>query len=481
MGYIFISYSHKDKQYVHLLAENLEQEGFNVWIDDRMDYGSDWPIEIQQRLDYCDALILIMSPRSIVSKWVQNELNRALRKGKPIFPLLLEGKEPWLAVESTQYVDVTSGRMPEEKFYERLALETVRKKKTVENEEPPPPESPAQPREAPATRKAALTIRQQKKPIFKSWGLPTAILTLFCVLAILGIALFVIPKLAAWFGPTPTPTPVPSTNQGFPTPTKPLSSKTPIPIPSFTPGKADNSPPIKTPTPAPETPGTPSPLQRYGLPFSKPEDIVSTSDGLWVLYGSRLVKLELVEEDKRFRAEKQIEFPEIKSLDWDSTTGQYWAICGPESCQGEIELIDQDGNLAATFTTPQTLEGNPIQIAWDGEYVWLTTQNGNLYKLQASPGTNELKLVDSFGLSLHWGLELHGLAWDGTAFWILDGDYLVKLDRSAQPVCEIQFPGTSGISWWEYLGITWDGHFLWVTHTGTSTIYRVDPALCGGG
>jgi len=478
MGYIFISYSHKDKQYVHRLAENLEQEGFNVWIDDRLDYGSDWPIEIQQRLDYCDVLILIMSPRSLVSKWVQNELNRALRKEKTIFPLLLEGQEPWLAVESTQYVDVTSGRMPEQKFYERLALETVRKKKTVENEQSPAPESPAEPLEAPATSKAAPTNQPRKSPIFKSWGLPTAILSLICVLAMLGLALLVIPKLAAWFGPTPPALPL--TGQVGPTATKTPSAKIPIPISSFTPAKKDAAPPTKTPTPAPETPGTPGPLQRYGLPFSKPQDIVSTRDGLWVLYEARLVKLELVEEDKRFRAEKQIEFPAIQSLDWDSSTGQYWAICGSYSCQGEIERIDQDGNLAATFTTPQTLDGNPIQIAWDGEYVWLTTQNGNLYKLQASPGTNELKLVDSFGLSLHWSGELHGLAWDGTAFWVLDGDYLVKLDRSAQPVCEIQFPGT-GISWWEYLGITWDGHFLWVTHTGTSTIYRVDPALCGSG
>jgi hypothetical protein len=128
-------YSHKDRDYVHQLADTLEREGFNVWIDDRLDYGSDWLIEIQQRLNNCDALILIMSPRSLVSKWVQNELNRALRKEKPIFPLLLEWKEPWLSVESTQIIDVTDGKMPEEKFYARLARVTPRKKVPIKSEQ----------------------------------------------------------------------------------------------------------------------------------------------------------------------------------------------------------------------------------------------------------------------------------------------------------------------------------------------------------
>ena len=147
MGYIFISYSHKDKDYVHLLAENLEGEGFNVWIDDRLDYGSEWPNEIQQRVDFCDALILVMTPHSFKSKWVQNELHRAVRKEKPIFPLLLEGKEPWLAVEITQLIDMTNGKMPDEKLCELLSQVTPRRKpeakSTTQATIPPPPDSAA--------------------------------------------------------------------------------------------------------------------------------------------------------------------------------------------------------------------------------------------------------------------------------------------------------------------------------------------------
>ena len=68
MGHIFISYSRKDNEYAHALAENLQSRGFPVWIDNRIDYGSQWPSEIQKQLDSCDAFVLIMSPHSFASE-----------------------------------------------------------------------------------------------------------------------------------------------------------------------------------------------------------------------------------------------------------------------------------------------------------------------------------------------------------------------------------------------------------------------------
>jgi formylglycine-generating enzyme required for sulfatase activity len=121
MAHIFISYSHKDSGYAHRLAKELEQKGFSVWIDDRIDYGTQWPRVIQEHLDDCSAFVVIMTPRSYQSDWVQNELSRAKRKGKKVFPLLLEGEEPWLSVEVTQYVDVRDSGLPPERFYRELA------------------------------------------------------------------------------------------------------------------------------------------------------------------------------------------------------------------------------------------------------------------------------------------------------------------------------------------------------------------------
>jgi Tol biopolymer transport system component len=127
MGHIFISYSHKDKEYVHTLRNALISAGFDVWIDDRIDYGTRWPKVIQDQLDACQAFIVVISANSYDSEWVQNEVARAKRKGKPFFPLLLSG-EPWLSVEATQYFDVRDGTTPDERFYARLATAATRRK-----------------------------------------------------------------------------------------------------------------------------------------------------------------------------------------------------------------------------------------------------------------------------------------------------------------------------------------------------------------
>ncbi|MCC7017992.1 MAG: SUMF1/EgtB/PvdO family nonheme iron enzyme [Rhodospirillales bacterium] len=127
MSHIFISYSHQDSEYAHLLASSLEQAGFTVWIDDRIDYGDEWPDVIREKLDSCAACIIIMTPRAYQSRWVRKELTRAERKHKQLFPLLLEGDEPWFEVETTQYTDVTSGKLPPQRFYDILAKFAPRK------------------------------------------------------------------------------------------------------------------------------------------------------------------------------------------------------------------------------------------------------------------------------------------------------------------------------------------------------------------
>lgn len=50
MNRIFISYSHKDKTYADKLQQSLIEQGFDAWIDDRIDYGVRWPREIEKRL-----------------------------------------------------------------------------------------------------------------------------------------------------------------------------------------------------------------------------------------------------------------------------------------------------------------------------------------------------------------------------------------------------------------------------------------------
>jgi len=132
MGHIFISYSHADQEYVDKLHAALLSEGFNAWIDGRINYGDQWPKVIQQHLDECDAFIIVMSTNSFESEMVQNEIARARDLKKPIFPILLDGGN-WLIVQAKQYVDVRDGSLPTEKFYKRLEAFS-RREPAVESE-----------------------------------------------------------------------------------------------------------------------------------------------------------------------------------------------------------------------------------------------------------------------------------------------------------------------------------------------------------
>jgi hypothetical protein len=121
MGHLFISYSHKDKEYVHKLANALHANGFEVWIDDRIDYGTRWSSVLEDAIDRCDGFILVASENSRQSEWVQHEVARAKRLDKKFFPILLNGS-PWLIFESTQYYEAQDGDLPGEKFIKALRL-----------------------------------------------------------------------------------------------------------------------------------------------------------------------------------------------------------------------------------------------------------------------------------------------------------------------------------------------------------------------
>lgn len=120
MSHIFISYSRQDQAYVNLLAQALESHHLPVWLDNHIDYGTTWPRIIQDHLEQCQAFVVVMSPRSEESHWVQCELTHALELKKPIFPLLLEGRR-WFSVATLQLVDVTDGTVPPARFFEILS------------------------------------------------------------------------------------------------------------------------------------------------------------------------------------------------------------------------------------------------------------------------------------------------------------------------------------------------------------------------
>jgi hypothetical protein len=120
-GHVFISYSHAaaDSAYVHRLAEYLTAARVVVWFDREIVSGSRWHAVIEERINSCDAFIVVMSPGARESQWVNREIDQADRQRKPIFPLLLEG-DRFFRLADVQYEDVTGGRMPSPEYITQL-------------------------------------------------------------------------------------------------------------------------------------------------------------------------------------------------------------------------------------------------------------------------------------------------------------------------------------------------------------------------
>src|SRR5215216_3110503 len=109
MSHIFISYSKKDIDFARHLRVLLQDQGFAVWMDETKLVPSQrwWPT-IEANIKSCAAFIVIMSPNSLESEWVEREILVAERQTsrKPIFPILLGG-EVWGRLGNLQYEDMT--------------------------------------------------------------------------------------------------------------------------------------------------------------------------------------------------------------------------------------------------------------------------------------------------------------------------------------------------------------------------------------
>lgn len=133
MSHIFISYSTKNSDYANKLANKLRDKGFNVWIDNAELRSSDnWWESIVRALRASDAFIIIMTPESRDSKWVQREVILADNWSKPAFPLLLDDDNFEIYV-LTQFKDVRNGQLPPDEFYVDLARYTERRQQRGEN------------------------------------------------------------------------------------------------------------------------------------------------------------------------------------------------------------------------------------------------------------------------------------------------------------------------------------------------------------
>ena len=91
----FISHSHQDKAVGDATCTILENSGIRCWIAPRdVPPGSQWAGAIIHAIDQCQVMVLIFSSQANISNQIYREVERAVSKGIPIYPLRIEDVVP---------------------------------------------------------------------------------------------------------------------------------------------------------------------------------------------------------------------------------------------------------------------------------------------------------------------------------------------------------------------------------------------------
>jgi hypothetical protein len=117
----FISYSRKNSDFAVRLAKDLKAAGIDVWLD-QLDIptGARWDDEIEKALDQSSIFLIVLSPESIQSQNVKDEVGYAIDAGKRILPVTVENCNIPFRLRRFQYVDFSN------KSYEDSLIEIKR-------------------------------------------------------------------------------------------------------------------------------------------------------------------------------------------------------------------------------------------------------------------------------------------------------------------------------------------------------------------
>src|SRR5688500_14469167 len=104
---VFVSYSRKDEAFARKLAIWLHQAlDMGVWLDvDDIPVGIKWSAAIQDGLDNCEVMVVVISPDAMKSVNVEDEWQYFLDQGKPVVPILLRSAPIPYQLRRIQYID----------------------------------------------------------------------------------------------------------------------------------------------------------------------------------------------------------------------------------------------------------------------------------------------------------------------------------------------------------------------------------------
>ena len=92
MASYVISYDRQDDDFVRELVSIMKRDNLDVWYDRDIDYGEPFSRVIKREIDTRDEVIVLWSPASVDSHWVENEAAYALNQRK-LRPACINGLE----------------------------------------------------------------------------------------------------------------------------------------------------------------------------------------------------------------------------------------------------------------------------------------------------------------------------------------------------------------------------------------------------
>ncbi len=106
MADIFLSYNREDQAIARRFAEAFEHAGLSVWWDVTLRSGEAYDEVTEAALRGAGAVVVLWSPRSVVSRWVRAEATLADRAGT-LVPAMIEACERPIMFELTQTAELS--------------------------------------------------------------------------------------------------------------------------------------------------------------------------------------------------------------------------------------------------------------------------------------------------------------------------------------------------------------------------------------
>ena len=106
---VFLSYKREDQSFASKLKADLEAEGIFSWIDvNGIQPGLNWDHEVEQALKKAEIVLVLLTPDSVTSANVMDEVSYALSSKKRVIPVMVRNCEVPFRLHRRQRIDLTS-------------------------------------------------------------------------------------------------------------------------------------------------------------------------------------------------------------------------------------------------------------------------------------------------------------------------------------------------------------------------------------